>query len=268
MVHTPYNDKGMTMMKIHLAIVWLITAALLPWTQAARAETASAASPAPIEAFYCNMLPGKSMKDLMPVAERISKWADKNDPGYSAWLLTPQFGMGDKLPQVIWLGSAASGGAFGKGLDAWQATGGELAAAFGNVVDCSPGHVLASSVEISAPDGIPGDGVVMFTQCDIAEGSNRMDAIKAHKAFASEMRALGSKGSSWIFFPMLGGSDPGYDYLGVSTFRNWSDYFDAYETYVNGGGGAKAATIFSGKADCNKVTPTVWDVKLVRKAAS
>jgi hypothetical protein len=254
-------------MKRNLGVVWLFAAAVIPWTQAAQAQTASATPPAPIEAFYCNFLPGKTMKDLQPVAERFSKWADKNNPTNAAWILTPQFGIGSKLPQVIWLGSNPSGNDLGKGLDAWQASGGDIATAFDSVVDCSLGHVLASSVEVNAPDGSPGDGVVMFTQCDIAEGSNRMEAVKAHKALSSEMRAMGTKGSSWIFFPMLGGSDPGYDYLGVTTFKNWTDYFSAYETYVNGGGGEKAAKILNGKVSCDKTTPSVWDVKLVRQAA-
>jgi hypothetical protein len=248
----------------------MCSVAVLTWIQPAQAQVPAAdgTPPAPVEAFYCNLKEGKTKKDVMQVAERFSKWADQNDPSAAAWVLTPQFGMGAELPQLIWLGSNPSGSAFGKGLDAWRAGGGEIAAAFDTVVDCSMGHVLASSVEISAPDGPPGDGVVMFSQCKIDAGSDRMKAIAAHKAFAAAMRAMGSKGSNWLFFPMLGGGNPAYDYLGVSTFNNWSDYGAAYDLYVTGGGWQKAMETYKGVVNCNERPPTVWDVKLVRQGKS
>ena len=64
-----------------------------------------------------------------------------------------------------------------------------------------------------------------------------------------------------------GGGNPGYDYLAVSAFNNWSDYFAAYEIYVNGGGWQKMAELMDDVASCNGNTPTVWDVKLVRNGA-
>jgi hypothetical protein len=255
-------------MKAITTAVLMFTVAVTTWTQLAQAQDASATKPAPIEAFYCNMRDGKDMKDLMQAAKGASKWADKHDPSYSAWILTPQFGWFGQLPQVIWLGSSPSGDAFGKGLDAWQATGGDALQGLQSVLDCSLAHVLASSVEINAPEGIPGDGVVMFTQCNIAEGSDWTKAVKAHKAYSAAMRTLGAKNSNWIFFPMLGGADMDFDYWGVSTFNNWTDYFEAYELYVNGGGWQKGMEILSGVSSCNQRTPTTWDVKLVRKGAS
>jgi hypothetical protein len=127
---------------------------------------------------------------------------------------------------------------------------------------------LASSVEINAPDGSPGDGVVMFTECNIAQGSDWQKAIGAHKKYSAAMRSLGAKNSNWVFFPMLGGrEDMDFDYWGVATFNNWSDYFAAYEIYVNGGGWQKGMEIMNGVASCAQGKATVWDVKLVRNGA-
>jgi hypothetical protein len=250
-------------MKKYMAAALMFTAAQLVPAPVAQAQQAT--PPAPIEAFYCNFQDGKGMKDLQAVADRLKTWAAKNDPTYSAWILTPVFGIGKQLPQVVWLGSNPNGNAFGKGLSAWLATGGDIQAAFDTVVDCSMGHFLASSTEINAPEGTPDDGVVMFSQCKLAQGSDFNKAVDAHKKLSQEMRALGTKGSSWAFWPMLGGGDIKFDYWGVTTFNSWQDYFDAYEVYVNGGGWQKFAQHLGGTTSCMQPTPTVWNVNLVRK---
>ncbi len=253
-------------MKPIAAAVLAVVMAVSAWSQQALAQDGN--GPAPVEAFFCNLQEGKSMKDLMAVADRFAKWADKNDPSYSAWILTSQFAQFRDMPRVIWLGSNPDGNALGRGMDTWQATGGDIQKAFDDVIQCAA-HGLASSVEILAPDGPPGDGVVMFVQCSIAEGSDWMKAVGAHKRYAQAMRDLGAKNSAWLFFPMLGGAeDRDFDYWGVSTFANWTDYFAAYELYVSGGGYQKALEATKGVASCEQGTPTVWDVKLVHKGAS
>ncbi|MEZ5504270.1 MAG: hypothetical protein R3E50_17035 [Halioglobus sp.] len=252
-------------MKVITSAVLVFSLAVTMGIQMAHAQEVSA-KPAPIEAFFCNFQPNKGMQDLVQVAQRFSAWADKTNPDYSAWILTPQFGQFADLPQVVWLGSNASGNTMGKGLDAWQASGGDIQAAFDGVVACNS-HSVASSIEVSAPDGPPGDGVVMFTQCKIAEGSDWEKAVAAHKKYAASLRGMGAKNSNWVFFPMLGGpAERGFDYWGVATFKNWADYFSAYEIYVSGGGWQKGAELMKGVASCGQGSATVWDVKLVRQA--
>lgn len=233
----------------------------------ASVQAQDATGPAPVEAFFCNYQAGKNMDDLVKVANKFSKWADKNDADYSAWLLTPRFGILSELPHVVWLGSNPNGNSMGQGLDAWVKSGDDLQAEFNSVIACG-GHGLASSTDILAPDGPPDDGVVMFMQCELEDDNGWMKAVEAHKQFAKAMRDLGAKNSNWLFYPMLGGAaDRGFDYWGVSTFKNWSDFFAAYELYVTGGGWQKQMELMDDVADCNPGTPTVWDVKLVRKAA-
>ena len=156
----------------------------------------------------------------------------------------------------------------GVGQDTWRKSGGDLQKAFDSVIACGA-HSVASSVPINVPDGNPGDGVVMFTQCSIDDGSDWMKAIAAHKQYSGAMRELGSKGSSWLFFPMIGApADMDFDYWGVSTFSSWSDFFAGYELYVNGGGWKKGMEALKGVADCREGSPSLWDVKLVRQGAS
>lgn len=255
-------------MKAITSAILLIFLTTISWTNATQAQEARA-KPAPIEAFFCNFQPEKGMKDLLQVAQRFSQWADKNETDYSAWILTPQFGEFEKIPQVVWLGSNSSGDTMGKGLDAWRASGGDIQAAFGDVVACYS-HSVSSSVEVNAPNGPPGDGVVMFTQCKLAEGSDSEKAVAAHKKYSAALRDMGAKNSNWMFFPMLGApsaEERGFDYWGVAGFSNWTDYFAAYELYVSGGGRQKGMEIMKGVTNCGQGSATVWDVKLVRQAA-
>ena len=180
-------------MKVLAKAVLMFAIAAVPWTQTALAQ-GEATKPGPEEAFYCNYQSGKGMSDLVQVAERFSKWADKNDSSYSAWILTPAYGQFTELPDVIWLGSNTSGNEMGAAQTAWRASGGDLQKAFDGVISCGA-HAVASSVEINAPDGPPGDGVVMFTECSIDDDSDWMKAIAAHKQYSTAMRGLGAKGS-------------------------------------------------------------------------
>ena len=254
-------------MNRYATAVLVCSVAVTPFTftSVAQAQDAETPGPAPVEAFMCNMKDGKNRKDLMQASAKIAKWSAKHDPSYNAWILSPQFASAPDTPDFIWLGSNPNGNELGKGIDAWQKSGGEAAEAFNAVADCSGGHVLASSITVNAPDGPPGDGVVMFAQCRIADGSNWMKAVQAHKGFSSTMRGMGAKGSSWMFFPMLGGAERTFSYYGVTTFKNYADFGAAYELYVTGGGYQKAEAAYKGVTDCNYRTPTVWDVKLVYK---
>lgn len=254
-------------MKVITKAVLMCAMASPFWSQTALAQ-AEQTKPAPVEAFFCNFKPGKGMGDLMPVAQRFAKWADQNDSSYSAWILTPAFGQFTELPQVMWLGSNPSGNEMGVGQETWRKSGGDLQKAFDGVIQCGA-HAVASSVPINVPDGNPGDGVVMFSQCSLADGSDAMKAVAAHKQYSQAMRALGSKGSGWLFFPMIGGTaERNFDYYGVTTFSSWSDFFAGYELYVNGGGWQKGMEAMKGVTSCGVGSATLWDVKLVRQGAS
>lgn len=236
--------------------VWL---AAVGWIHPASAQEQQKG--VPIEFFACNWQDGKGMADLDKVTKKFNEWSDKNDGGYSAWVLTPQFHNGVAF-DVGWLGAWPDGNAFGKGQDMWRKGGRELAADFASVVDCSAMHGLATSAVVHAPNGPGGDGVVMFAQCTMQDGKSPAAALPAHKKAAAAMVGMGSKASSWLFYPGLGAGNIDFHYWQVIAFNNYEELGAATELYINGGGWEKVMGILGPVSRC--ASPTVYDATVVR----
>lgn len=245
------------------AIVIAVMAVSMGWAQSTLAQQDENRG-VPVEFFSCNWQKGKDMGDLDKVAKKFEDWADKNDSGYSAWILTPQFHDGLDF-DVGWMGSWPNSSAFGKSQDTWNADGREMAAEFATVVDCSVRHQMATSVPVSAPDGPPGDGVVLFSACSLQEGKTPQDALAAHRKVGGIMQDMGSEASSWLFYPGMGAGNHDFHYWSVIAFNNYAELGAATELYVNGGGWQKSMMILGAVAHCG--SPTAFDAQLVRAGA-
>lgn len=246
---------------LRIIAVVLALAASIGWTVPALSQDGRAQDQGvPIEFFGCEWRDGKGMSDLEKVAKKFNQWAEKRDTGYSAWILTPQFH--DNLDyDVGWLGSWPDANDFGRLQDAWMKDGRDIAADFDAVADCSKVHQMATSAVVNAPDGPPSDGLVMFSRCNLRDGVNHLDALAAHRKLGSAMREMGSKGMSWIFYPVMGVSDD-LDYWSVLAFNNYTDLGAGMQMWVNGGGWEKAALTLGPVEECG--TAVVFDAKLVR----
>ena len=244
-----------------LAVVMIVAACLGGW-QSAQAQDSGGV---PVEFFACEWEDDKGLADLKKVADKFRAWTDKNDPSYSAWILTPQFYAADLGFDVGWLGSWPSGDAFGEGQDAWMAGGAELAEAFSEVIDCTISHETATSVVVRAPDGPPDNGIVMISQCILQEGKSPTDALPAHRKAAEIMQGMGSNGASWLFYPGMGTSADGFHYWSVLAFKSYKELGSAMEKYINGGGWEKVMAVTSPVTQCGSAT--VFDAHLVRAGA-
>ena len=250
-------------MKKLFVVVASVFAVLIGWGQSALAQQPMDKA-APVEFFACNFQDGKGMADLEKVGKKFSAWADKNNSKYSAWILTPQFHT-DLGFEVGWLGGWPDGNAFGKSQDTWLSGGRALAEEFGAVIDCSGQHQMASSAVINAPKAPPGNGVVMFAECTLQEGQTPDAALPAHRKLGAEMKTMGSKGSSWLFYPGMGAGDIDFHYWSVLAFSNYTDLGAATEMYINGGGWKKSMAILGPVTRCG--SPSVFDARLVRSGA-
>ena len=252
-------------MNILRKVVMAMVAVSMAWSQVVLAQKADAPSSGPVELFACDYVDGKGPGDLAKASAMFSKWADKKAPGYSAWVLTPQFKAGGLEFDILWVGSWPDGAGMGKVLDAWQeqvAANSDVAKGFNDVIDCSTGHVLVTSVEINAPDGPPADGLVWLSACNLEEGKTGVDALAAHGKVSMEMEKMGVMSASWAFFPALGLSEANYDYLQVVAHKDYAHLGANYDKYYMGGGVQKAQAIMAGVSSCK--SPNLFDAKLVR----
>lgn len=243
-------------------VVTALLAVSVVWVQGAQADDGDVKA-TPLELFACSWQDGKGMKDLDKVIGRFNKWSDKNQSGYSAWTITPQFRSSDQPFHLGWIGAWADGAAMAAGMQAYQDKGGDLAGEFGEVVDCAGSHALFSSVAVNAPKGEPAKNpLVQFSSCTIDEDASPEDAHAAHKAASDYMIAKGGQSASWILWPALGAGDIEFDYYSVVAYESYAQLGQAFEVYSNGGGWQKIQDIMDGVASCDE--PRMYDGKLVR----
>lgn len=217
---------------------------------------------APVDFRACNFHEGKSMADLDKVSAKFREYANKSDIAYAAWTLTPQYQTALGF-DVGWLGAWPDGEAYGVSMEKWSTTGKEVAAEFNQVIDCSGRHELATSLPISAPEGTPEDGVLMFYQCTLNDNATLDAAYAAHLDAGTAMKGLGSLAVSWMFQPAVGAGDNlDFDYYHVVGFYRYSDMGATMEMYANRGGKQAQQKILGEVSTCQ--TPVVFDAVSVR----
>ena len=216
---------------------------------------------APVDFQACNFRSGKDMSDLDKVSAKFREYANKNDFGYSAWTLTPQYHSGAGF-DVGWLGSWPDGEAYGVSMDKWLTTGKNIAAEFGQVMDCGARHELSYSWPINASEGTPTDGVLMVYECSLSDGKTLEDAYAAHLEWGTAKKGLGFLDNSWMFMPAIGSGDIDFDYRHAVVFYRYSDMGAAMELYANRGGMQAREKIMGNTSTCK--TPVIFDAVSVR----
>ena len=246
-------------MRVALAAVMTLCAVVAGWSQSVLAATDTKARP--VEFYACNFREGKTRADLDKVTAKFREYANKNDTGYSAWTLTPEYAT-DAGYDIGWMGSWPDGVAFGVSQEKWHSIGRGLAAEFDQVLDCSQRHVMAMSRPINAATATPEDGILLLYACKLNQGKTLKDAYAAHLQFGQWMKANGSLSVSWMFTPAAGMGDSDVDYYHAAAFYRYSDMGDTMEMYVNRGGAENRAKNIDPVASCQ--TPTVYDALSVR----
>jgi hypothetical protein len=243
-------------------IVFLIIAASLVsagWVSSAAAAPRAAA--APVDYRACHFRDGKTMKDLNVVTAKFRAYANKADKGYAAWTLTPQF-QTDLDLDVAWLGAWPDSNAFGVSMERWMKEGGALRAEFDRVIDCSRRHMLAASLPINAPGGVPEDGMWLFYACNLNDKVSIDKAYAAHLEAGQVMKAMGSLSTSWMMVPAIGAGVNDPDYYHALAFYRYSDLGASLEMFVNEGGQQKRDAILNKVSSC--ATPVLFDAVSVR----
>jgi len=204
----------------------------------------------PVEMFTCNYNKGKDRKDLDKVNAKFSKWADANDPGYTAWALTPAYTSADITFDVAWLGTWNDFASQGKSGDNWPVNG--IQADFDKVITCDS-HASAASVMITPPanEAPPASAVIMFSSCTNADGVSPEQAYEAHVKMSAYMKSKGSTAGAWAFYPGMGSGDLDFDHYFIRGYADFKAVAHDSEAITNGGGYMKAGEIFKGVTSCD-----------------
>jgi hypothetical protein len=213
-------------MNIKVSAASAVLAIGLSLSFSAKADNHAAPDINPVELYTCSFKEGKSMADLDKLDARFKKWADKNNRDHSSWRLVPLLRATESPFDVGYIGSWNSGKSMGAGMDAWGGND-DLLVEYNATIDC--GHSLLASVEISAPDGPPKNGVVWFSSRKVQENATDELAFAAHKKMGAAMREMGGKGQSWLFYPSLGFGEVAFDYYSVVSFNSMSELGEAWD---------------------------------------
>jgi hypothetical protein len=220
----------------------------------------------PVEIYTCSFIDGKTRDDLDGVIERWNRFQDDNNTDtYAAWILTPLFYTEEQDFDILWLGAFRDGNAMGAGLQHWFTNGGELQAAFAEIVDCGT-HLALASAMYKAPKGNnpPDQGYITMMDCKLNEG-HEYDEIKAAELeWAAYLAKAGSQGAYYHWTPVFGGGEAEYDYKVVFSYQSFEEIGADFELGANGGGREKSREIFGDIDECDDAR--VYVAKSVRSA--
>lgn len=208
-----------------------------------------------VEIFGCAYNANNDMDDLLAVTRRWSTWSDqRNMTDYSAQILTPYYYSTAFPYDVIWLGVYRNAEAMGAGEAVWLAEGGEMGAAFDEVIDCSI-HAqyagLATHLPAQEPPESDAVALLSFQDCSLENERTVAEALEAHREWGDYLAGRGSDLFAGVLFP-IAGEDPDADYVykAVTAYPSAVAYGQALAA-LGGGGLQRAGQIFDRNVDCD-----------------
>lgn len=206
----------------------------------------------PIELFTCKYNEGMGPADYDAAVEKFNDWADEQGlDDYTAWRLAPYYSGPEQEFDTIWLGGSPSSASMGRAQDAWLATGGKVQDAFNAVSTCDA-HVNFATLQFKTPPKRenPGNVVISFTDCTMADGVKFDDLVSPLMAWAEYREGHGSSSGMWVLFPAYGGGGEEFDFKFVASWQNLEEQGADYDQY-NQSGWEKANELFEDKVSCD-----------------
>jgi len=221
----------------------------------------------PVDIFGCNYNEGKGPADLEAAIAIWTKYMDDNDAdSYAAWTMTKHYASPDQSFDVAWLGAHKNGTTMGEGADSWLANGAEAGAALGEVLTCDMTGNYASRMFKAPPDGnIPGDGVLVFSNCSLEEGARYEDVVAATNTWVNILAEAGSPAATYHWYPVFGTGEDDIGWKVVTAYPNHTELGKNYERMTNGGMYLKRRELLGDLVDCD--IARVYNVKNRRAAA-
>ena len=244
----------------------VVTAAVVAITGTGNVVAQDAPVFIPVEIFACNYNEGKGAADLEPVIDMWNTYMDDaNNDSYAAWTMTKHYANDDQTFDIAWIGASKNGTAMGEGNDHWLANGGEIGAAFGEVLNCGMTGLYASRQFKAAPDGnVPADGVLVFSNCSTEEGARYEDVVSAMNTWAGIQDEAGSTAAMYHWYPIYGTGEDDIGWKAITAYPNHAELGKSYDRMA-GGLYLKSQELFGDISDCD--IARVYNVKNVRSAS-
>jgi hypothetical protein len=244
----------------------IVTAALVATLGAVNATAQDGVVFIPVDIFACNYKEGKGSADLDAATATWSAYMDDRDADdYAAWTMTKHYASADQDFDVAWLGAHKNGTSMGEGADDWLANGGEAAAAFGEVLTCDMSGNYASRMFKAPPDGnIPGDGVLVFSNCSLKDGARYEDVVAATNSWAGILAEAGSPAAMYHWYPVFGTGEDDIGWKVITAYPNHAEFGKNYDRMA-GGLYLTSQELFGDLAECD--IARVYNVKSRRTAS-
>jgi len=124
----------------------------------------------------------------------------------------------------------------------------------------------ASRMFKAPPDGnIPGDGVLIFSNCSLEEGARYEDVVAATNTWVNILAEAGSPAATYHWYPVFGTGEDDIGWKVVTAFPNHTEFGKNYDRMSNGGLYLKRRELLGDLVDCD--IARVYNVKNRRVAA-
>jgi hypothetical protein len=220
----------------------------------------------PLELFACSYNEGQGAADLDAAIDAWNEWADeKGLSDYTAWTLVPYYMGPEQDFDMLWLGVAPDAAALGRAQDSYIGSGGDVQAAFGKAISCEA-HAGFTVIGFKAPAERenPGQSVVSFSDCNLADGVSFSDLSPSLREWAEYKAEAGSAAGIWTFMPGFGGGGEEFDFKYVASWQNLEEMGSDWDQGI-GEGWKKGAELFGGKVECD--SSRVYLSTMQRRAA-
>ena len=184
---------------------------------------------------------GKDLQDLLSLRRKFSEFAKSGEIKFSSRILVPWAVSKAAFPDnqdwdVLWIGFSPNTGDYADTLSYYLKNGDMINADFDGVRTNTDTTLMYGEVVFRAERSVPEEnGAVLFRTCRLNDKQTMDSAKKAIVAMSEKLKAGGSKGSSYFWYPGPGAAPSMQDaFLSVRAFPSVEAWGESGMAYQNG----------------------------------
>ncbi len=208
---------------------------------------------AAVDLYTCKYKDRQGPRDLDDAVKKMNDWMDKSDASaYTAWSFTPHYVTDQQDFDFLWIGASPDYATMGVSNDRYLESGGDVAEAFAKVADCAV-HINVASLNVKPlPEGPPDQTpVISIANCTVADGRRMDDVVAANVKWGVARANNGSTAGTWMWFPVFGGGDVGFDFTIVNGYAGHTELGQEMNAYFASQSWKAARQTFAGLVSCD-----------------